>query len=104
MSPTLPRLPGLRFAETLMMNFEEFENHARLYIVGALDDAETVAFSEARKEFGERAEAFINECERLNAAFALSLRPRAPKIDAKERLMALIQKSMRDQADGQHRR
>ena len=87
-----------------MMNFEEFENHARLYIVGALDDAETVAFSEPRKEFGERAEAFINECERLNAAFALSLRPRAPKIDAKERLMALIQKSMRDQADGQHPR
>ena len=82
------------------MSFEEFENQARLYIVGALDDMETAAFSEARKQFGERAEAFINECSRLNAAFALSLRPRAPKIDAKERLMALIQKSMGDRSDG----
>lgn len=81
------------------MRFEEFENQARLYIVGALDDAETVAFSEARKQFGERAELFINECQQLNAAFALSLRPRAPKVDAKERLMALIRKSMRERPD-----
>ena len=101
MSPTSQRLRGPRFAQLLMMSFEEFENQARLYIVGALDDAETLAFSEARKEFGERAEAFLNECQRLNAAFALSLRPRAPKIDAKERLMRLIQKSMHDRSDGE---
>ena len=75
------------------MNFEEFENQARLYVVGALDDAEMAAFEEARQEYGERAELLIQECRRLNAAFALSLRPRAPKVDAKERLMALIQKS-----------
>ena len=75
------------------MNFEEFENLARLYVVGALEDAEMLAFEEARKEFGERAESLIQECRKLNAAFALSLRPHAPKVDAKERLMALIQKS-----------
>ncbi len=78
------------------MNFEQFENQARLYIVGALDDAELAAFQKARGEFGERAEAFIRECRRLNAAFALSLRPRAPKVNAKERLMELIQRSLRD--------
>ena len=32
------------------MNFEQFENQARLYIVGALDDAETAAFQQARIE------------------------------------------------------
>ena len=78
------------------MNFEEFENQARLYVVGALDDAETVAFQEARARYGARAEAFICECQRLNEAFALSLRPKAPKIDAKERLMSLIQRSLRE--------
>jgi hypothetical protein len=78
------------------MSFDEFENQARLYIVGALDDAEMAAFERARMEFGERAELFIRECDQLNAAFALSLRPRAPKVDAKKRLMSLIQKSMRD--------
>ena len=82
------------------MNFEEFENQARLYVVGALDDAEMDAFEQAREEFGARAESFIQDCRKLNAAFALSLRPRAPKVDAKERLMSLIQKSMqsRDEA------
>jgi hypothetical protein len=78
------------------MNSEQFENQARLYIVGALDDAELVAFQHARGQFGEQAEAFIRECHRLNEVFALSLRPRAPKVNAKERLMSLIQRSLRD--------
>jgi hypothetical protein len=81
------------------MSFEQFENQARLYIVGALDAAETAAFQQARIQFGETAEAFICECRRLNAAFALSLLPRAPKIDAKERLMSLIQKSLRERGN-----
>jgi hypothetical protein len=82
------------------MSFEEFENQARLYVVGALDDTEMTAFDDARQEFGARAEAFITECRRLNAAFALSLRPRAPKVDAKEKLMNLIQKSLGEQNTG----
>ena len=79
------------------MSFEQFENQARLYVVGALDDEEMAAFEQARKEFGPRAEAFVQECRKLSAAFALSLRPRAPKVDAKEKLMALIRKSNQGQ-------
>ena len=43
------------------MNFEEFENLARLYVVGALEDGEEEAFLEARQDFGARAEELIAE-------------------------------------------
>jgi len=76
------------------MSFDQFENQARLYVLGALEASETDAFDEARRAYGERAEAFIQECRRLNAAFALSLHPRPPTKDAKQKLMALIQKSL----------
>ncbi len=76
------------------MSFEQFENQARLYVVGALDDSELPEFEAARGTFGECAENFIHECQRLNAAFALSLRPQAPKAEAKERLMSLIHESL----------
>ena len=76
------------------MSFEEFENLARLYVVGALDEAEVPIFAQARQAFGQRAEEIIAECQILNAAFALSLRPQPPKEDAKAKLMGLIQKSM----------
>src|SRR5690242_18354953 len=78
------------------MSFDEFENQARLYVVGALDEHELRAFTAAREHFGERAEEYIQECRKLNAAFALSLRPQAPKVNAKERLMSLIQKTLRE--------
>lgn len=35
------------------MNFEEFENLARLYVVGALDEHEMDCFLEARREWAE---------------------------------------------------
>ena len=72
------------------MNFEEFENKARLYVVGALDNEETAGFQEARLEFGQRAEDFIRECRKLSSIFALSLRPKAPGPDAKQKLFAMI--------------
>ena len=72
------------------MNFEEFENKARLYVVGALDDDEAASFQAARAEFGARAEDLIRECRKLSSVFALSLRPHAPKADAKEKLLARI--------------
>lgn len=78
------------------MNFEAFENLARLYVIGALDDREHAEFEQARAEFGPKAEALITECQQLNAAFALSLRPRAPKTDAKSKLMNLIRKSLHE--------
>lgn len=80
------------------MSFEEFEDQARLCVVGALDEAEAAAFEAVRRVHGAKGEACIRECLRLNAAFALTLRPRAPKEDAKERLMALIEKSQREKS------
>ncbi|MGV3530926.1 MAG: hypothetical protein ACO1QR_01045 [Chthoniobacteraceae bacterium] len=75
------------------MSFDEFQNYARLYIVGGLDDQEVVAFQRARKFYGDVAEEFIRECRQLNSAFALSLRPEPPREDARDRLMALIEQS-----------
>lgn len=83
------------------MNFEEFENQARLYVVGALERDEFDEFATARREFGDRAEAFINECRKLNSVFALSLRPHAPRPETRQRLLDQIRASMKaDSADG----
>lgn len=79
---------------TPAMSFEDFEHLARLHVVGALDPEESREFEAGRTEFGDRAETCLHECLSLNAAFALSLRPRAPRGDAKERLMGLIRGSM----------
>ena len=77
------------------MSFEDFQHLARLYVVGALDEEELLAFEAARRSLGEGAEDFIKECRQLSAAFALSLRPQAPRRDAKEKLLDLIEKSGR---------
>jgi len=73
------------------MNFEEFQHLARLSIVGALDPDEMAQFQAGRQEFGAEAEAFLDECRKLNAVFALSLRPCAPDPRTKARLFARIQ-------------
>lgn len=77
------------------MNFEEFENLARLAVVGALEENEMAIFEDARVAFGRRAEDCLKDCRRLSEAFALSLRPRSPQPDAKARLMALVEESLR---------
>ncbi len=82
------------------MNFEEFENLARLYVVGALEDDEEEAFREAREAFGDRAEALIAEYRQLNSVFALSLRPHPPHPETKRKLLQAIRKSMHDGDDG----
>jgi hypothetical protein len=84
------------------MSFDEFQHHARLYVVGALDEEEMASFEEARHAFREEAEEFIRECRKLNAAFALSLRPRAPRADSKDRLMGLIRASMGEKHASTH--
>ena len=76
------------------MNFEDFETRARLYVLGALEDDELAEFERERVVFGSRAESIIEECQRLNAAFALTLRPTAPKPATKERLLSLIQSAL----------
>ena len=72
------------------MNFEEFQNQARLYVIGALEAQETEAFELARKKFGRKADDYIAECYSLHEAFALSLRPAKSSEALKERLMAMV--------------
>ena len=72
------------------MNSEEFETRARLYVLGALDDAELQDFELERRALGPVAERIIQECERLNSIFALSLRPTPPKPTTKQRLLDMI--------------
>ena len=76
------------------MNFEDFETRARLYVLGALEEDELTAFERQRITFGAPAESIIEECQRLNAAFALTLRPTATKPATKERLLSLIQSAL----------
>lgn len=75
-----------------MMNFANFHNQARLYILGALDVSEIKEFEKARKHFGQRAEDAIRECRALSEAFALSLRPDSSSIALKARLMSMVRK------------
>jgi hypothetical protein len=79
------------------MSFKEFQNRARLYVIGALDDDESHEFEDARAKFGQKAEDFITECYRLHEAFALSLRPSKSSDALKERLMKMVRE--RKQSD-----
>ena len=72
------------------MNFEEFQNQARLYVIGALEAEETEAFEQARKEFGQKADDYIAECYTLHEAFALSLRPAKSSDALKDKLMSMV--------------
>ncbi len=81
------------------MNFKEFQNRARLYVIGALEDGECREFEEARAQFGQKAEDFITECYRLHEAFALSLRPAKSSDALKERLMQMVRQKKQQQGD-----
>ena len=72
------------------MSFEDFQNRARLYVIGALEPDETEEFELARKFFAQKAEDFIAECYNLHEAFALSLRPAKSSDALKNRLMAMV--------------
>lgn len=72
------------------MSFEEFQNRARLYVIGALELDEMSEFERERDQFGQKAEDFIGECYALHEAFALSLRPAKSSDGLKERLMAMV--------------
>lgn len=72
------------------MNFEEFQNQARLYVIGALENGEALEFEEARAHFGQAAEDYITECYRLHEAFALSLQPAKSSEALKDRLMKMV--------------
>jgi hypothetical protein len=72
------------------MNFSEFQNQSRLYVIGALEPEEAEEFEKARKKFGKKAEEFITKCYALHEAFALSLRPAKASTAIKDRLMAMV--------------
>lgn len=72
------------------MSFKEFQNQARLYVIGALEPEETEAFEAARKDFGQKAEDYIAECYTMHEAFALSLRPAKSSDALKDRLMTMV--------------
>jgi hypothetical protein len=72
------------------MNFEEFQNQSRLYVIGALEPEGVEEFEKARKKFGQKGEDFITKCYALHEAFALSLRPAKSSAAIKERLMAMV--------------
>ena len=74
------------------MSFEEFQNQARLYVIGALEPEEAEAFERARHSFGQKAEDFIVECYGMHEAFALSLRPAKSSDALKQRLMDMVRK------------
>ena len=72
------------------MNFEQFQNQSRLYVIGALEPEEVEEFEKARKKFGKKAEDFITKSYALHEAFALSLRPAKSSAAIKDRLMAMV--------------
>jgi hypothetical protein len=72
------------------MNFSEFQNQSRLYVIGALEAEELEEFEKARKKFGKKGEEFITKCYALHEAFALSLRPAKSSAAIKNRLMAMV--------------
>jgi hypothetical protein len=72
------------------MNFKEFQNQSRLYVIGALEPEELEEFEKAREKLGKKAEDFITKCYALHEAFALSLRPAKSSAAIKERLMSMV--------------
>ena len=72
------------------MNFEQFQNQSRLYVIGALEQDELEEFEKARRKFGKKADDFISKCYALHEAFALSLRPAKSSDAIKDRLMAMV--------------
>ena len=77
------------------MNFEEFQNRSRLYVIGVLESDELEEFEEARKKFGQKAEDYIGECYALHEAFALSLQPAKSSSAIKDRLMSMVREKQK---------
>jgi hypothetical protein len=71
------------------MNFEEFQNQSRLYVIGALEPEELEEFERERKKAGKKAEDFVTQCYALHESFTLSLRTAAVSA-VTERVMAMV--------------
>jgi anti-sigma B factor antagonist len=83
------------------MNFEEFQNQSRLYVIGALEPEEVEEFEQERTKLGKKAEDFVTQCYALHEAFALSLRSLKASAAIKERLMSMMrERKQRIRSDG----
>ena len=75
------------------MNFEEFQNQSRFYVIGALELREVEEFEREREKFSKKAEDVVTQCYALHEAFALSLRSLKASAAIKEQLMSTIAQS-----------
>jgi hypothetical protein len=80
----------MRHQPELRMNFDEFRQRARLYVLGVLETSEIEEFEASTKEFGQKASDCLRECYALHEALALSLRPAKSSAALKERLMSMV--------------
>ena len=72
------------------MNFEEFQNQSRFYVVGALELGEVEEFEREREKFGKKAEDVVTQCYASHEAFALSLRSLKASAAIKEQLVSMV--------------
>ena len=72
------------------MNFEEFQNQSRFYVVGALEPGDVEEFERERKKFGKKAEDFVTQCYALHEEPALSLGSLKASAAIKEQLMSMV--------------
>ena len=75
------------------LSFAEFQNQARLDVIGALSPQELVEFNKGLAAFGPRAQRFLSDCCALRDAFALSLRPPRAAKPLRDRLTSLAARS-----------
>ena len=66
------------------MNFEQFQNQSRLYVIGALDPEELEEFEQARKKFGKKAEDFISKNIKEGVMKATATDEQKEKVKGKE--------------------
>jgi hypothetical protein len=82
------------------MSFEQFQNSARLYVIGALEPEELQNFEASRKLYGTAAEDFIQQCYALHEAFALSLKPAKASGAIKDKLMSMVRERQNQSQSG----
>ena len=78
------------------MDFDEFQDYAPLYVIGALKPTEIRDFEEGLEKFGEKAKHLVRHCHALHESFALSVRPRKSLVTLKERLMSRVRRHSDD--------
>ena len=71
------------------MTFDEFQNCARLYVIGALYPDEIPDFEKAAAAFGSQAQRYIRDCCNLRDAFAMSLRPPGARESLGQRVLSM---------------